>query len=47
VTVTGDLWWVAEHLAVIPHRGPADTGDDPTAVDRRSRTAALVGYVSD
>jgi hypothetical protein len=49
MTVTGDVWWVAEHLAVIPHRGlltPAMTRRLST-VDRRSRTAALVGYVSD
>jgi len=46
MTGTGDLWWVAEHLAVIPHRPlltPAMTQRLST-VDRRSRTAALVGY---
>jgi len=46
MTATGDLWWVAAHLAVIPHRPlltPAMIRRLST-VDRRSRTAALVGY---
>src|SRR5262245_59349512 len=46
MTGTGDLWWVAEHLAAIPHRAlltPAMIGSLST-VDRRSRSAALVGY---
>jgi hypothetical protein len=46
MTATGDLWWVAEHLADIPHRPlltPAMTRR-LSAVDRRSRTSALVGY---
>ena len=46
MTSAAELWWVAEHLAVIPHRAlltPAMTRR-LSAVDRRSRTAALVGY---
>jgi len=46
MTTPGDLWWVAEHLADIPHGvllTPAMIRRLST-VDRRSRTAALVGY---
>ena len=49
MTATGDLWWVAEHLAAIRHRAAADAGHVRrlSTVDRRSRTAALVGYRAD
>jgi hypothetical protein len=46
MTATDDLWWVAEHLAAIRHRAlltPAMVQRLST-VDRRSRTAALLGY---
>ena len=46
MTTPAELWWVAEHLAVIPHRSlltPRMTRGLST-VDRRSRRAALVGY---
>jgi hypothetical protein len=46
MTATDDLWWVADHLAAIPHRtllAPAMVRRLST-VDRRSRTAALIGY---
>lgn len=46
MTAPGDLWWVAEHLADVPHGAlltPAMIRRLST-VDRRSRTAALVGY---
>jgi hypothetical protein len=49
MTATDDLWWVAEHLAAIRHRPlltPAMIRRLST-VDRRSRTAALVGYRGD
>jgi hypothetical protein len=49
MTAADDLWWVAEHLAVIRHRAlltPAMVRRLST-VDRRSRTAALVGYRED
>ena len=46
MTTPAELWWVAEHLAVIPHRSlltPRMTRRLST-VDRRSRSAALVGH---
>jgi hypothetical protein len=46
MTTPGELWWIAEHLATIRHRPlltPAMIRRLST-VDRRSRTAALVGY---
>jgi len=46
MTSTDELWWVAEHLATVRHRSlltPAMVRQLST-VDRRSRTAALVGY---
>jgi hypothetical protein len=49
MTTAGDLWWVAEHLAAVRHRPvltPAVVRRLST-VDRRSRTAALVGYRAD
>ena len=49
MTTTDELWWVAEHLAVIRHRAlltPAMVRRLST-VDRRSRMAALVGYRPD
>ena len=49
MTTVGDLWWVAEHLAVIGHRAiltPAMARRLST-VDRRSRAAALVGHRAD
>ena len=49
MTTTGDLWWVAEHLAALRHRPlltPAMIRRLST-VDRRGRTAALVGYRAD
>ena len=49
MTTAGDLWWVAEHLAVIRHRAiltPAMVQRLST-VDRRSRAAALVGHRAD
>ena len=49
MTTEEDLWWVAEHLAVIRHRAlltPAMIRRLST-VDRRSRAAALVGYRAD
>ena len=49
MTTTADLWWVAEHLAVIRHRAlltPAMIRRLST-VDRRSRAAALVGHRAD
>ncbi len=48
-TTSDDLWWVAEHLAAIPHR-PLLTAPmirRLSTVDRRSRQAALVGYRAD
>jgi hypothetical protein len=49
MTTTGDLWWVAEHLAVIPHRALLTPGmiKRLSTVDRRSRAAALVGHRGD
>ncbi len=46
MTATGDLWWVAEHLADLPHRPLLTSAMTRrlSTVDRRSRTAALVGY---
>jgi hypothetical protein len=46
MTATSDLWWVAEHLADIRHRPllTAAMTRRLSTVDRRSRTAALVGY---
>jgi hypothetical protein len=49
MTTPDPLWWVAEHLAEIRHRAlltPAMVRRLST-VDRRSRTAALVGYRAD
>jgi hypothetical protein len=49
MTTADDLWWVAEHLAGIRHRpllAPAMIQRLST-VDRRGRTAALVGYRDD
>jgi hypothetical protein len=49
MTTSGELWWVAEHLAAIPHR-PLLTAPmirRLSTVDRRSRQAALVGYRAD
>jgi hypothetical protein len=49
MTTAGDLWWIAEYLAGIRHRRlltPAMIRRLST-VDRRSRTAALVGYRTD
>jgi hypothetical protein len=49
MTTAGDLWWVAEHLAEVHHR-PLLTSAVVrrlSIVDRRSRTAALVGYRAD
>ena len=49
MTTAGDLWWVAEHLAVIRHRAiltPAMARRLST-VDHRSRAAALVGHRAD
>jgi hypothetical protein len=49
MTAPDDLWWVAEHLAVIRHR-PLLTAPmirRLSTVDRRSRTAALVGHRAD
>jgi hypothetical protein len=49
MTTTGDLWWVAEHLAGIRHRPlltPAMIRRLST-VDRRGRAAALVGHRAD
>jgi hypothetical protein len=49
MTATDDLWWVAEQLAQVRHRAlltPAMVRRLST-VDRRSRTAALVGYRAD
>jgi len=46
MTTAAELWWVAEHLVVIPHRSlltPRMTRRLST-VDGRSRSAALVGY---
>ena len=34
MTTAGDLWWVAEHLAVIRAPRAPDAGDDPAPVDR-------------
>jgi hypothetical protein len=49
MTTTGDLWWIAEHLAVIPHRALLTPGmiKRLSTVDRRSRAAALVGHRGD
>ena len=46
MTASEDLWWVAEHLAAIPHRAllTPPMVRRLSTVDRRSRTAALVGY---
>ena len=46
MTAPDDLWWVAEHLAVIPHRALLTRAMTRrlSTVDRRSRAAALVGY---
>jgi hypothetical protein len=46
MTATSDLWWVAELLADIRHRPllTAAMTRRLSIVDRRSRTAALVGY---
>lgn len=49
MTAPADLWWVAERLAVIRHR-PLLTRAmirRLSTVERRSRTAALVGYRAD
>jgi hypothetical protein len=49
MTASDDLWWVAEHLAAIPHRALLTPGmiRRLSTVDRRSRIAALVGYQAD
>jgi len=49
MTTTADLWWVAEHLAVIRHRAILTSGMTRrlSTVDRRSRAAALVGHRAD
>jgi hypothetical protein len=49
MTAADDLWWVAEHLAVIRHRALLTPGmvRRLSTVDRRSRAAALVGYRAD
>ena len=46
MTGADDLWWVAEHLAVIRHRSllTAAMVQRLSTVDRRSRAAALVGH---
>jgi len=46
MTTEGDLWWIAERLAVAPHRRLlTDTMIARlSTVDRRSRAAALVGH---
>ena len=49
MTAPGDLWWVAEQLVGVRHHAllsPAMIARLST-VDRRSRTAALVGYQAD
>jgi hypothetical protein len=45
-TTPDDLWWIAEHLVVIPHRPLLTTPmiRRLSTVDRRSRRAALVGH---
>jgi hypothetical protein len=49
MTASDDLWWVAEHLAVVRHRALLTSAmvRRLSTVDRRSRTAALVGYCAD
>jgi hypothetical protein len=49
MTTAGELWWVAEHLAVIRHRAilTAAMAERLSTVDRRSRAAALVGHRAD
>src|SRR5215831_21235315 len=45
-TSEGDLWWIAEHLAEVPHTRllTAATTRSLSRVDRRSFEAAVVGY---
>jgi len=46
MTSEGDLWWIAEHLAEVPHTRllTAATTRSLSRVDRRSFEAAVVGY---
>jgi hypothetical protein len=46
MTSESDLWWIAEHLAGVPHMRllTAAMTRDLSRVDRRSFDAALVGY---
>jgi hypothetical protein len=46
MTSEGDLWWIAEHLAEVPHTRllTAATTRGLSRVDRRSFEAAVVGY---
>ena len=46
MTSDGDLWWIAEHLAGVPHTRvlAAATIRSLSRVDRRSLDAALVGH---
>ena len=46
MTSEGDLWWIAEHLAEVPHTRllTAATTRGLSRVDRRSFEAAVIGY---
>ena len=46
MTAEGDLWWIAEHLAGVPHTRllTAAMTRSLSRVDRRSLEAAVVGY---